>query len=179
MGSVRVLFKEEQKFDQWWIKLLIIGATLAGIGPMYYGTIMQFTTGEPWGDKPMSDTGLIIMDVITTVVMVGVIYLVFGSKLITVIKRDGIYVKFRPLLYKERFIPFETIEKYAVRKYSPVKEYGGWGVRYGKFGRGRAYNVKGKIGLQLWLKAGKKLLIGTQRPEAIERAMNKMMDSNG
>jgi hypothetical protein len=179
MSASRILFKEEQRFDQWWMKLLIFGATLAGIGPMYYGTIMQLSTGKPWGDNPMSDTGLIIMDIVTTVILAGVIYLVFGSKLVTIIKQEGIYVKFKPLLYKERFIPAETIEKYEIRKYNPVREYGGWGVRYGKFGRGKAYNVKGKFGLQLWLKNNKKLLIGTQRTEAIKRAMDKMMNANG
>ena len=176
MKSSKLYFSEEQKFDQWWLKLIVLGATLAGVGPMYYGTIMQLGTGKPWGDNPMSDTGLIIMDLVTTVIMVAVIYLVFGSKLITTIKEDGIYIKYKPLLYRDRYIPAEDIEKFEIRKYSPVREYGGWGVKHGKFGRGRAYNVKGNWGLQLWLKGNRKLLIGTQRSEAIKRAMNKMMN---
>jgi hypothetical protein len=176
MKSSKLYFSEEQKFDQWWIKLFIFGATIAAVGPMYYGTIQQLSAGKPWGDNPMSDSGLIIMDLVTTVIMVGVIYLVFSAKLITTIKQDGIYIRYKPFLYKDRFIPVEDIEKFEVRKYNPVREYGGWGVKHGKFGRGRAYNVKGNRGLQLWLKGDKKLLIGTQRSEAVKRAMNKMMD---
>ncbi len=178
MKSSKLYFSEEQKFDQWWMKLLLFGATLAAIGPMYYGTLLQIGSGKPWGDEPMSNTGLIIMDIVTTLIMGAVIYLVFGSKLITTIREDGIYIKFKPLLYRDRFIPIGDIEKFEVRKYKPVREYGGWGVKHGRLRRGRAYNVKGNWGLQLWLKGNKKLLIGTQRTEAIKRAMNKMMNRN-
>ncbi len=29
-------------------------------------------------------------------------------------------------------IPLEKLKKYEVRKYSPIKEYGGWRIRYGR-----------------------------------------------
>jgi hypothetical protein len=54
-----------------------------------------------------------------------------------------------------------------VRKYSPIKEYGGWGFRYG-FKNGKAYNISGNMGLQLILKNGDRILIGTQKPEELE-----------
>ena len=41
-----------------------------------------------------------------------------------------------------------------------------------------AINVKGNIGLQLVFKNGNKLLIGTQRQDAIRRAMKKMFIEN-
>ena len=43
---------------------------------------------------------------------------------------------------------------------------GGWGIKFGLFGnkaRGNAVNISGDIGIQLELKNGKKLLIGTQK----------------
>jgi hypothetical protein len=58
---------------------------------------------------------------------------------------------------KKKFFSWEEIEKISVREYSPLFEYGGWGIRRGK--SGRAYNVKGNIGLQLVLKNGKKILL--------------------
>jgi len=167
-------FEEEQKFDQWWLKLIIIVSTGVALGPFYYGSIMQFGVGIPWGDKPMTNTGLIIMDIVITLVMTGVVWLVFSARLITNIKKDGIHIKYKPIHIKERIIKRETIERFKVRKYNPVLEYGGWGIKQGS--KGKAFNTSGKIGLQLWLKNEKKLLIGTKRPEAIKRAMNKMMD---
>jgi hypothetical protein len=48
-----------------------------------------------------------------------------------------------------------------VRKYKPLLEYGGYGIR--GFGNNRALNIAGKTGLQLIFKDGRKLLIGTQK----------------
>jgi hypothetical protein len=52
-------------------------------------------------------------------------------------------------------------------------EYGGWGIRYGR--KGRAYNVSGNMGLDLTLKPSKSFLIGTQTPDSIRYAMEKLM----
>ena len=169
-------FEEEQRFDQWWLKLIIIISTAVTLGPFYYGSIMQLGVGIPWGDKPMTNTGLIVMDIVITLIMTGVVWMIFGARLITIIKKDGIHIKFKPIYLKERVIKRETIEQFEVREYKPVVDYGGRGKKHGR--KGETFNTSGRIGLQLWLKNGKKLLIGTHRPEAIKRAMNKMMNSH-
>jgi hypothetical protein len=53
------------------------------------------------------------------------------------------------------------IEKYEVITYDPILDYGGWGIKYNR--HGKAYNVSGNKGLQLYLKNGKRILIGTQK----------------
>jgi len=50
-------------------------------------------------------------------------------------------------------------------------------MKQGKKGVGKAYNVRGNIGLQLYLQDGKKVLIGTQRGDAFLRAINKLMEN--
>jgi len=57
------------------------------------------------------------------------------------------------------------VEAAEVRKYKPISEYGGWGLRYGF--KGKAYTVSGKTGLQLYMRAGKNILFGTSRPEEL------------
>ena len=52
-------FKEEQKFTQWWLWLILIPI---GILPIF-GIYKQLILGEQFGDKPMSDLGLIIFSV--------------------------------------------------------------------------------------------------------------------
>jgi hypothetical protein len=79
----------------------------------------------------------------------------------TEIYTDGIYVRFRPFHSKPRFYPWSEIAHCEVRKYKPLLEYGGWGIRKG-FG-GTAFNVRGNMGLQLVIKGGKRVLIGTQK----------------
>jgi hypothetical protein len=48
--------------------------------------------------------------------------------------------------------------------------YGGWGIKRGI--GGLAYNVSGNQGLQLVLTDGRKILIGTQKPEQFINAMS-------
>ena len=48
--------KETQKFSQWWLWLILIGI---GILPIL-GIYKQLIIGEKFGDKPMSDLGIII-----------------------------------------------------------------------------------------------------------------------
>ncbi len=173
MKSNHLYFKEEQHFNQWWLKLVMYLSVVVALGPLYYGTIVQLTTGVPWGDKPASNTFLLLIDLFVTLLMAGSLWLVFGSKLVTEIQGDGIHVRFKPFLRKEKVITPEQIERFEVMKYSPVTDYGGWGIKSGR--KGKVINISGNKGLLLVFKNGKKLMIGTQRPEAIKRAMNKMM----
>ena len=52
-----------------------------------------------------------------------------------------------------------------MRKYSPLREFGGWGYRVGP--GGKAFNMQGNMGLQLEMMGGEKLLIGTRKPEEL------------
>ena len=159
------------------MKILVIALLFASLEPIYYGLIKQLSTGLPWGDKPMSDTGLIITAFGVTLIMAGVIFLMFFSKLTTLVRDDGIHVKFFPF-FKEKVFSPDIIKKYEIRKYKPVLEYGGYGLR-NSMRNGKAYNMSGNIGLQLYFSSGKKLLIGTKRPDAFKRAMDKLMSEHG
>lgn len=87
------------------------------------------------------------------------------TKLKTSYNDTGIELTYFPLIIKKKIIPWSDVEYAYVRQYAPIREYGGWGLRYGK--KGKAYNTKGNMGLQLEMKNGKKLLIGTQKPEEL------------
>jgi hypothetical protein len=171
----KVFFREEQRFTQIWIWLLLIASLFAGVVPLWYGVYQQVYLGKPFGDNPGSDTGLIIVSVFTTLLMFGLLALFRVSKLIMEVREDGIHFRYPPFILKWRMISKDEIERFTVGKYSPVGEYGGWGVRrsFGKYGR--AYNVKGNQGLRLYMKNGKVLLLGTQRSQALTFAMQKLM----
>jgi hypothetical protein len=101
-----------------------------------------------------------------------VILLFCNVRLETVITADGLYVKLFPLHLKFKFIAWDTISKVYIRNYRPLAEFGGWGLRYG-FG-GKAYNIKGNMGLQLNFKDSSNLLIGTQRREELRVILDKL-----
>lgn len=137
------LFTEKQRFTQWWLWLIMI---LVVAFAFYY----EESTLE-------------------RVVALIIPLFLFILNLETEISQEGISVRFFPFHLKKKFFAWDEIAKAEVREYSPLLEYGGWGIRRGR--SGRAYNVKGKMGLQLVLKNGKKVLIGTQKAEELKQIL--------
>jgi hypothetical protein len=168
----KVLFKEEQQFRQWWWIVLILGTTIPAMVMCVYVLYQQVVQGIQVGDSP-APNGVMILGFIFLCIM---LWGYFKLKLEVWIDADGIHYRFFPLIIKNKLISKEQIQRFEIRKYSPILDYGGWGVRRG-FGRKwqRAYNVSGNMGLQLYLTDGKKVLFGTQRSQAILYAMEEMM----
>lgn len=71
-------------------------------------------------------------------------------------------------LYRRR-IPLAEIARAEAVTYSPLADYGGWGIRWGR--NGAAVNARGCRGVLLTLRCGKRLLIGSQRPDALAAAL--------
>ncbi len=161
-----ILFTERQKFNQWWLWLILLGVN----GLFLYGVFKQVIGGQQFGSKPMSDTGLIIATGLT--ILISLMFINF--RLDTQIKKDGIYVRFFPFHIKFKHYSWDSLTKSYVRQYSAITEYGGWGLRLGLFGKGTAYNVSGDKGLQLEFKTNKKLLIGTNKADEITETLNKI-----
>jgi hypothetical protein len=89
-------------------------------------------------------------------------------KLVTEVRGDGLYVCF-VWLWPERTIPWDQIRDVATRTYRPIRDFGGWGVRWAA--RGIVYHARGKRGVRLVLASGERLLIGSQRPEELAQAV--------
>jgi hypothetical protein len=173
----KILFKEEQKFGQWWIWFILLSAFAVSVVPIWYGLFNQVTTGQPWGDNPSSNGVLALTASLTTLLMAGIFLLFKNMRLQVEIYENGIRFRYPPLVRKWRKIARTEIERYEVGKYRPVAEYGGWGIRR-KFRKyGKAYSVKGNIGLKLFLKNGKIILLGSQRAQALSYAMEKLMSN--
>ena len=99
------------------------------------------------------------------------IFILWG-KLITLYDEKGVSYQFIPFHWKIKTINWKDVKRAYIRKYRPLSEYGGWGIRYGFMGK--AYNISGNIGLQLELKNGKKILIGTRKPQEVENVLNRL-----
>jgi len=164
-------FSEVQRFRQTWIWVLILPISLFLIILFGYGMVKQLILGHSWGSRPLSDTALAIMGPLWILFGIGLAYLFYSMKLITEVRNDGLYIRFFPLTHQK--IPFEDIRRCEVRTYSPIREFGGWGIRYGR--KAKAYNVSGNQGVQLELSNGKRLLIGSGRPEELARAIEAKM----
>ncbi len=148
------IFKEEQRFTQTWLFVLL--AITAGIPILvmlneYINHPDTFNTSE---------------GIVTILIILATLGLIFIFKLTTRIDENGIHYKFFPIHWKFKTITWTNINKAYVKNYDAISDYGGWGYKGGVFwkkSKGSAINVSGDIGIQLELKNGKKLLIGTQK----------------
>src|SRR5436305_1977781 len=134
-GGSGLLFKESQRFSQWWIWLLLLFVN----GLIIYGTVAQVAGGTPFGEKPASD--VLLIAVMIFVLLLTLLF--YSMQLRTEVRDDGLHVQFFPIHRKPRIYTWDSMAKCYVRKYEPLLEYGGWGIRFGLFGRGAAFNVSG------------------------------------
>ncbi len=157
------IFTEVQRFRQWWVLLLVLFVS----GIAWYGAVQQIVLKKPFGNNPAPDAVMIMIWAIF-----GVLFpvLFYSLKLVTELRYDGLYIRFFPLQFHSHKISFEEIKTYEIRTYSALKEYGGYGIRYGK--NGKAYNISGNRGVQFEFLNGKRLLIGTQKPEELIQAFD-------
>ena len=161
-----VLFTESQRFKQWWLWLILLVID----GFLLYGILWQVLMGHPIGDRPMTDKGLLAAAGLMTLMTI-----LFASiRLESRITMEGINVKFFPFQLSFRKYSWNQVSKSFVRKYNPISEYGGWGIRLGFFGKGNALNISGNKGLQLEFTNNKKLLIGTNKPAELTAALGKI-----
>jgi hypothetical protein len=150
-------FYEEQTFTQKWLVLIqyfILLLTLA----LSLAAIMTHRARPLPGALPFIAACLFI--------------LFFRSiKLQTKITDEGIYYRFLPFHLRYRTIRKTDIAGIRVTVYHPLRDYGGWGIRYGK--NGKAFTIKGDKGIFILLNTKRSLLIGTSQPLEVEKRLKE------
>lgn len=156
-----IFYAEEQKVNNRWIWLLL--ATITVI--ILYGFVEQLMLKHPISTNRDHNWVMFLIGLISF----GILYLIYSIKFSFQIDEEGIKYRFSPFHLTERIIQWDDITALYVRKYKPIAEYGGWGIRTLSFKKNTAYNISGNYGLQIELKNGKKILFGTQNPEELEK----------
>jgi hypothetical protein len=156
-------YREVQRFRQFWLWLLIAGI----FGGTVWGFVQQIVLGRPFGQNPAPD---IVLMIITFVFGVALPVLFLVGNLTVEVRGDGLYYRFFPFHWSFRRISPGTLVSYEVRTYRPIRDYGGWGIRYGR--GSKAYNVSGNLGVMLELSDGRRLLIGSQKPDELANAIS-------
>jgi hypothetical protein len=157
-----ILFEEKQQFRQWWLWLIM----LLIVGDAIWQFIQVIENPAHATFSEVAAPGII------AALPLIIVFFIKSLTLHTMITNEGVYVRFGPIQKKFRFYPWEDIATLHIRKYAPISEYGGWGIR--GWGSNKAYNTSGDTGLQLKFKNGNKLLIGTQQPSVLREALSQI-----
>lgn len=149
-------FEEYQRFNN---KLFIY--TVMAIEPLILtGAILGFQDNHVM---------LIITGLSGGLLLVILLLLALNTKLKTHLDKSGIQYKWIPFQKKLKTISWTSVEKAEVIRY----DYVGHGYRISRK-YGTVHNVAGKMGLQIILKSGEKLLIGTQKPEEMKNFLSTL-----
>ena len=152
--SDKIAFRESQSMRQWWLWAFVLGVQAISF-------ILVFR------EEGIS-TGILLWIIIP---MFGINGLLYFAKLVTEVREEGIYLRFIPFHFKWVKIDYTNIEQYESIKYNPMRDYGGWGIKWGR--EGKAYNISGNLGVKLMLNDGKRIMIGSQRPDQMVEAISK------
>ena len=156
-GQDHATFAEVERFRQ---PLLLL--VLAGVAaPFWYLVVGHFVFGAE-----VEAAG----DLVAVWLLAGVLLPAFllAARLVTEVSPRGLRLRFPPFVTRE--IPFARMRRVQPRTYRPLREYGGWGIRWGPGGK-RAYNVSGKGGVEVELIDGRTVMVGSQRPEELAAAL--------
>lgn len=158
-GKAARFTEEQQLLNAWRWGFLILAL---GVIVM----VLWAFTSEP-ALPPGRPAGLILGGAVGILVPL----LLFSIRLSVRVTDSHIHIRFRP--FKKRSIPLTEVTSCEARRYRPILEYGGWGMRLGR--RGWAYTISGREGVQLEFKSGRGLLIGSREAARLEAAIKRGM----
>ncbi|MFO7976966.1 MAG: hypothetical protein R6V12_20330 [Candidatus Hydrogenedentota bacterium] len=166
MDSVR--FEEEQKFH--WLAFAVVYVVLlcalvaAGIAFLQAGETEKLR--DAWWIPLLIALGLVVC------------LNVFHMR--TTVTEDQVIVQFGRFfpMYRKR-IPLANINSSRAVEYRPIRDAGGWGIRFGRFENKscRFLNSRGSRGV-LVETADLRYIIGSQVPEQLQRAIETVGSSS-
>lgn len=150
-------FHEEQTFSRWlaWGIAAVVGIPAAA-------AVVE------WLFRP----GLLVPSLLSIAVFLPIAAIFFLARLVVDVDERGIHVSFH-LLWPTRHIPLDDVQRAHATAYSPLADYGGWGVRLSW--RGWAFNTGGAEGVLVETKSGKRIMIGSRRAKDLEAGIATAM----
>jgi hypothetical protein len=150
------LFYEKQRFS-----LRRIGPALATPPCIMLGVLIwQVVLGHPWGKHPMSNGNVIGW----TIFLWAIFFRLVTVRLVTEIHAGDLVISLRGF-WRSRRILLNEIRSAEAISYDPVRDYGGYGIRTGRFGK--AYIAAGTRGVRIKLANGATVVVGSQRSDEL------------
>ncbi|MFC2130548.1 DUF6141 family protein [Bacteroidota bacterium] len=170
----QVLHREVQYIKQKFVVILVFFAALLPFSIIVVGMVMQIGYGTEFGNIPMSDNALITTAIFSLFFALLIILLFKFSNLCIEVRTDGFYYKYFPFHLSVKKIDKSEVQSVRIKKFRPIGDFGGWGIRYGFGKRGKGYIVSGALGVQFILNNGIKILFSTEEPEKMQLAIDKI-----
>ncbi len=157
----QVIFKEKQCYTKSKVILLAIITLL--VSAFFINLFIQ---------TPYDKTAVMLGGVICVGYLAGVTFYLWRLQLKTTISNKKIKFKYSPLHAKKQTIKTDEVEDYQVVKTPLLAKLSGWDVQFNTMEE--VYSLSGRTGLELILKDGKHIFIGTKKPIVLKNALDKV-----
>ncbi len=169
---------QEIQYLMWWVALILLGGgvlipilILAAIPPFVRHGFSIPGSPQGWSPRQKLAATILLGGVAAVFVLLfGWIFLSFGV-MTTEVTPTEVLVQFGWLPSYKEAIPLSEIQSAEAVRYNPM-DYGGWGIKQ-RSANDRVLSQRGDQAVRLQLVEGRRLLIGSQRPEALLDAIKR------
>ena len=169
-GNNNAIFREEQRFRQF-LPWLIIGIAIffsfTSVGQVFFAAFSKESSDLPaaYETKVVTMVGVVVLNLL-------VLLLFLTAKLSVEVRSNGLFIRYFPFHRKWRPISLDGVISCEHVTYSPIIDYGGWGIRYGF--KKKAYNISGKKGVRINFQDAHHILIGSRHGDQLQSAIESI-----
>lgn len=156
-------FHETQRISMWWVWVAALAPAVVMALLFFQGIVCD----RPQEEYPVPTWLLWSISIFICICVPALLWLL---RLTVRVSDDGVHVRYYPFV--NRKIPLADIRAFRARRYRPIREFGGWGIRTG-LGNKSAYNAKGDLGVELYLNDMRSIMLGSQRPDELAAALRQ------
>lgn len=159
---MHILFREEQAYAEGATHKFVVGCMITVSVALIINIFVE--GAELTGMKQL---------LITILLMAGVALIYTSIRLTCQITDSGITVRYFPFQPNATTFTWTQIEDVYLRDFNPLQEFRGWGIKYG-FNGTKSYTMAGNTyGIQINLKDGGQVLIGTRRWDDVRQVLKQ------
>ena len=151
---------EERSGWSWWVHALIWLTFLAAVLPLF--ELANGNVGSREGAMPL---GVAVLCLSLGFGIPSLFYFFMGQ-LKTRVTSEEIDIRWGFAEVIKKKIPLEKVDGAEAVTYSPIREFGGWGIRVG-MNKKKGWTIRGNRALVLNLKDGTRFYLGSDKPERI------------
>ncbi len=163
---------EKQKISSKFLKVLVY----------FFGVFFPFFIVVPLAyaqyEKEGSLNGDLLLALIICVLSGTLVALALETSYLSIkVSPDGFYYKFFPFHFSYRKLKPEDVIEYRIVKINPMKDYGGWGIKYRFRSGGKGYICEGENGVEFRMKNGKTIAFTVLDPYRLETELRNVFQT--
>ncbi len=167
------LFHEEQRIAQRLLLTVLVVDTLVIWGIIAFALYREVALGQRWAHLSMLSPLALTAIGIAFLVPLVLLILMMQLRVVTEVHTDGLTIRLLPFNRRPYTIALTQVSNMERTTFDAMREYGGWGVR--GTDADRAVIGAGNQGVRLTFHDGRRLLIGSRRPDELLIALQRVV----